>query len=82
MALSVVELLLIHLPLRKGGSRLGLDAFPGESPREGAREPSAGKTLGQSLNLGAGISTPQAQLGKGGACGALLSALRVLLDDA
>ena len=38
--------------------------------------------MGESLHLGSGIPTPQAQFGEGGSCGTLLGPLRVLFDDA
>ena len=72
----------VHLPLRKGDSGLRFDALLGEAPGEGAGETPTGEPLGQSLNLGTGITATEAQLGEGGSCGALLGPLSMLLDDA
>jgi hypothetical protein len=77
-----VTLLPFWVPLGHWGLGFGLNALPGEAPGEGARETPSGKPLGQSLHLGAGIPTSQAQLGESGSCGTLLGPLRVLFDDA
>ena len=82
MALSVAGLLLFGTPLDHWGPGFGLDALPSEAPGEGARETPSGKPLGKPLHLGAGIAATQAQFGEGGAGGALLCPLGMLLDDA